>query len=83
VSVDVVWDTDTGARDFVARHKLPFPVGRDTGDQNSSGAIGNSYAMQATPLTYFIDRNGIVVVRKEGEMSSGEWEKQIEGLLAR
>ncbi len=76
--MNVVWDTDSGARRFVESYKLPFPVGRD-----SSAKIGTPYRVDATPTTYFIDRNGIVVERKEGEMGKEEFERRIESLLAR
>ncbi len=57
---------------------MPFPVGRDGG-----GAIGTPYRVEATPTTYFIDRNGVVAERKEGELGKEEFEKRIEALLAK
>lgn len=78
LGVNVVWDTDAGAREFVARHKLPYPVGRD-----SSAAAGTPYGVEATPTTLFIDRSGILVTRKTGELDAAEFEQRIERLLSK
>ncbi len=53
-------------------------MGRD-----SSASIGTPYRVEATPTTYFIDRNGVVVERKEGELGKEEFEKRIEALLTK
>jgi hypothetical protein len=74
----VHWDSDAGARQFVDRHRLPFPVGRDGG-----AAIGTPYGVDATPASMFIDRNGILVEQKTGGMDEGEFEQRIGKLLGK
>ena len=78
--MNVVWDNDAGARLFVDDYHLPFPVGRD-----SSGTIGAAYRVDATPVSFFIDKNGIIVERQEGEFETdaeAEFSRRIEKLLA-
>lgn len=61
LSVNVSWDTESGAKKFVEEYRLPFPVGRDAG-----GKIAGLYAVDATPATFFIGRDGKVVSRVDG-----------------
>lgn len=74
----MVWDSESGARQFVEKHTLPFPVGRD-----ASASIGTPYKVEATPTSLFIDRQGILVHRNVGELDKAEFERRIEQLLAR
>ena len=76
VGVDVNWDQEQPARIFVKVHTLPYPVGRD-----ASGAIGEAYGVDATPTTYFIDRQGKLVDRVEGEQEAPELDRRIDALL--
>ncbi len=78
VSVNVKWDEESDARRFVERYRLPFPVGRD-----SSGSVGGPYGVDATPVSVFIDRRGIVAEIKEGELGKQGFEERIEPLLAK
>ncbi len=75
--MNVVWDSEAGARKFVEEFNLPFPVGRD-----ASAAIGTPYKVEATPTSAFVDRNGVLVERKTGGLSQEEFEQRIEKLLA-
>jgi len=75
--VNVVWDSESAAREFVREFKLSFPVGRD-----ASAAIGTPYRVDATPANVFIDRAGVLVERKTGGLSQEEFERRIEKLLA-
>ena len=76
VGVDVAWDQEQPARIFVKVHELPYPVGRD-----ASGAIGGAYGVEATPTTFFIDRQGKLVDRVEGEQNAAELSQRIETAL--
>ncbi len=78
--MNVVWDKDAPARKFAEDYRLPYPVGRDSG-----GAIGGAYGVDATPTSFFIDRNGVVVERVDGEFpgdAMDEFSHRIEKLLA-
>lgn len=80
LSVNATWDKDAPARKFVEEYRLPFPVGRD-----SSGTIGGAYRVDATPASFFIDKNGILVERVDGAFEAdmeGEFSRRIEKLLA-
>ena len=76
VGVDVSWDQEQPARLFVKTHSLPYPVGRD-----ASGVIGQAYGVEATPTTYFIDRQGKLVDRVEGAQEATELDGRIEATL--
>ncbi len=76
LGIDVPWDSLQPAQLFVEVYKVAYPVGRD-----ASGAIADTYGVEATPTTYFIDRKGILVDRVEGEMEPSELNRRIESLL--
>jgi cytochrome c biogenesis protein CcmG, thiol:disulfide interchange protein DsbE len=80
VSVNVHWDKETQARDFMREYKLPFSVGRD-----AKNAIGSRYRVDATPTSFFIDKAGILVERHDGGFEfdmEGEFSRRVEKLLA-
>ncbi len=82
LSVNVVWDNEGPAKDFVEKYRLPFPVGRD-----SDAAIGTLYGVDATPATFYIGRDGKLVERVQGaaetpEAIKTELQQRIEKLLA-
>jgi len=77
VSVNVSWDTETGAKNFVEEHHLPFPVGRD-----GNGGIAASYGIESTPNTLFIDKDGKIVGRVDGELEEIAFEQRINALLS-
>ncbi len=76
VGIDVQWDTEQMARLFVEVYKLPYPIGRDT-----TGAICNTYGIDATPTSFFIDKKGVLLERVEGEQTFAELTQRIERLL--
>jgi peroxiredoxin len=76
LSVNVSWDTESGARKFVEEYPLPFPVGRD-----SDGRIGSLYGMEATPTSVFIAKDGKLVERHEGGLEEADFERRINSLL--
>jgi hypothetical protein len=76
VGVNVQWDKDQLARMFVAVYKVPYQVGRD-----AAGLIGGLYRVEATPTTFFIGKNGIVLERVVGELEAPDVTKHIEAIL--
>jgi peroxiredoxin len=77
VSVNVSWDTESGAKKFVEEYRLPFPVGRDW-----NGRIGGIYGVDSTPNTLFIGKDGKIVARVNAEMDEAAFEQRITSLLA-
>jgi peroxiredoxin len=61
LSVNVSWDKERPARQYVDVYHLPFPVGRD-----ADGRIGDLYGVEATPTTLFIGKDGKLRERVEG-----------------
>lgn len=49
-----VQDTETAAKGFVAEHGITFPTGLDAGE------IKEAYAVFGVPMTYFVDREGLI-----------------------
>ena len=82
LSVNVTWDKDEPARKFVEEYHLPFLVGRD-----ADGRIGELYGVEATPMTFFIGKDGKLRERVEGAPPDAKaieagLEERIKGLLA-
>ena len=77
VSVNVTWDSEGGAKNFVEQYHLPFPVGRD-----ANGTIGDLYGVESTPNTFFIGKDGKITGRVDGEMEEAAFEERINSLLA-
>jgi thiol-disulfide isomerase/thioredoxin len=63
IGVDELESPDA-ARSFVARFKLPYPVGLD-----DSGALGASYGIIGMPLSVFIGRDGKIAMRRSGQLT--------------
>jgi thioredoxin-related protein len=76
LSVNVPWDTESGAKKFVEEYRLPFPVGRDL------GAITSLYGVDSTPNTFFIGKDGKILERVDGELDETAFEQRINALLA-
>jgi cytochrome c biogenesis protein CcmG, thiol:disulfide interchange protein DsbE len=74
----VNWDSEADARKFVQTYALPFPVGRD-GDAR----IGTSYRVEATPVSVFIGKDGVLAERIVGEIDQADFEGQVAKLLAK
>ena len=82
LSVNVVWDKEGPAKDFVARYQLTFPVGRD-----ADARIASLYGVESTPTTFFVGKDGRLVERADGAPEDAEsikagLERRIERLLA-
>jgi peroxiredoxin len=75
LSVNVSWDKEGPARNFVERYRLPFPVGRD-----ADGKIGDLYGVDSTPISLFIGKDGKLVDRLVGAPDDAQ---QIEAGLER
>jgi peroxiredoxin len=50
-----VQDTETKAREYVEKYGLTFPTGLD-----AEGTVKEAYGVYGLPMTYFIDRKGLV-----------------------
>jgi peroxiredoxin len=75
LSVNVSWDKEGPAKNFIERYRLSFPVGRD-----SDGRIGALYGVESTPMSFFISKDGKLVERQVG---AAEDVPQIEAGLER
>lgn len=71
------YDTVRGAKDFVKEKGLPFPVLMD-----KSGEVGDDYKVFSYPISFIVDREGVIRHRIEGPKSIEEWEKMLEEVLA-
>lgn len=69
-------DTVRGAKDFVKEKGLTFPILMD-----KSGTAGDDYKVYAYPVSYIIDRNGLIRYRLDGGKSVAEWEKMLKDVL--
>jgi peroxiredoxin len=61
----------------VEEHRLPFPVGYDSG-----GQIARLYGVEATPTSLFVGKDGKVVDRQDGALEELYFDQRIEKLLA-
>ncbi len=78
IGVNVPWDKEQLARLFVEVYKVPYLVVRD-----AAGSVAQSYGIDATPTTLFIDKQGKVVARVEGEEDSAELAKHMEAIAGK
>ncbi len=78
IGINVRWDKDADALQFMQRFNVPYPLVRD-----ASGAVGRSYGVEATPTTYVLDRNGRVAASTLGEVAPGALDRMIESALAK
>lgn len=70
-------DEAAPARRLAAKLKLNYPVAMGNAE------LGTRYGgVLGLPLTYLIDRNGVVRARFEGETDAGKIEKQLKLLLS-
>lgn len=69
-------DTETKARKFVAKHKLTYPTSID-----KTGDIKNSYGVYAMPVSFFIDKNGVISRIHAGGLTEGILKHELETLL--
>jgi thiol-disulfide isomerase/thioredoxin len=66
IGVDELESPDA-ARGFVARFKLPYPIGLD-----DSGALGAAYGLIGMPLSVFIGRDGKIAMRRSGQLTEAQ-----------
>lgn len=78
LGVNVRWDKDADALNFIERFRIPYPVVRDAG-----GSAGRSYGVEATPTTYVIGRDGRVVASNVGALEPAALDRLIESALAK
>ncbi|MCK5166705.1 MAG: TlpA family protein disulfide reductase [Rhodospirillaceae bacterium] len=71
-----IQDTETKARGFVAKHKLTYPTSID-----KTGDIRNSYGVYAMPVSFFVDKNGIISRIHAGGLTEGILKHELEALL--
>lgn len=75
VSMD---DADAPVRRTVRRLRLGFPV------LMGDAKIGDSYGgVLGLPITFLIDRNGVVVAKIKGETDLGKLESRVKALVAK
>jgi cytochrome c biogenesis protein CcmG, thiol:disulfide interchange protein DsbE len=65
------------ANDFVKEKQLVFPVLTD-----AKGDVGDSYKVFSYPVSFIIDRNGIIRHRIEGVIDRKQWEIYLQEVLA-
>lgn len=73
----VIQDTEPNAREFMRKFDFTFPNGLDPGSR-----ISIDFGVYGVPETYFIDRQGRIVSKHVGALTSGLIETQIRTLLA-
>ena len=78
LGINVRWDKEADALKFMERFGVPYPVGRDAG-----GPVGRSYGVEATPITYVIDRTGRVTDSHVGALEPAQLTRLIESALAK
>jgi len=67
------YDTVRGAKDFVKEKSIPFPVLMD-----KDGRAGDDYKVFSYPISFIVDRQGVVRERIEGAKSLKDWKAMIE-----
>ncbi|MFD2329691.1 TlpA family protein disulfide reductase [Cohnella sp. GCM10020058] len=67
------YDTVRGAKDFVKEKAIPFPVLMD-----KDGKVGDEYKVFSYPISFIVDRKGVVRQRIEGARSLKEWRTMID-----
>lgn len=70
-------DQEADALDFIEEFGHTFPSGADP-----RGGAGLDFGLFGVPTTYFVDLGGTIRTVKLGEISAGELESNIQGLLA-
>ncbi len=71
-----IQDTETKARNFVKKHKLTYPTSID-----KTGAIRRAYGVYAMPVSFFVDKNGIISRIHAGGLTEGILKNELDTLL--
>lgn len=64
VNVTGIEKSETGVRDFVSKHQLPYPIVLDT--QNTYADL---FQIKGYPTTYLINSNGIIKYKVSGQLN--------------
>ncbi|RUS47740.1 TlpA disulfide reductase family protein [Cohnella sp. AR92] len=70
------YDTVHGAKDFVKEKEIEFPVMMDV-----DGKVGDDYKVFSYPISFIVDKDGVVRERIEGVQPLEKWEKMLDDLL--
>ncbi|MBB6634008.1 TlpA family protein disulfide reductase [Cohnella thailandensis] len=70
------YDTVRGAKDFVKEKEIEFPVMLD-----EDGKVGDDYKVFSYPISFIVDKDGVVRERIEGIQPLEKWETMLDGLL--
>ncbi|WP_027094389.1 TlpA family protein disulfide reductase [Cohnella thermotolerans] len=70
------YDTVRGAKDFVKEKELTFPVLMD-----KTGKVGDDYKVYSYPISFIVDRDGVVRHRIEGVQPIADWENMLKDVL--
>ena len=73
-----IWDSDSEVRKFVQGNGLGYPNGLE-----SRGTIAIDYGVKGIPEKYFVDKNGNIVRKFIGPVTSEQLSKVLDELLAR
>ena len=69
-------DTVRGAKDFVKEKALNFPILMD-----KEGKTEDTYKVYAYPVSFIVDRDGVIRYRIDGGQSVADWEKMLKDVL--
>ncbi|THF83876.1 TlpA family protein disulfide reductase [Cohnella fermenti] len=70
------YDTVRGAKDFVKEKEIDFPVMMD-----KDGKVGDDYKVFSYPISFIIDKQGVVRERIEGVQPLEKWEKMLDEVV--
>jgi cytochrome c biogenesis protein CcmG, thiol:disulfide interchange protein DsbE len=68
-------DPPAPARDFVAEYEAAWPTVEDP-----DRAIRNAYRVVARPVSYFVDRDGVLRSIQVGELTQAEFDRQYQAI---
>jgi cytochrome c biogenesis protein CcmG/thiol:disulfide interchange protein DsbE len=72
-----IWDSEEGAKEFIARYGISYPNGLD-----ARGKIAIDYGVTGIPEKYFISQDGVLLKKFIGPMSEDQLKGVLEELLA-
>ena len=76
LGVNVNWDNEQDAREFVEKYGVSYPVGRD-----ATGDIGRRYKVEGTPTSLLINKDSTLFGRADGAMTEADFIQNIDALL--
>lgn len=71
-------DSVLAAKGFIQYYRIPYPVLED-----AKNAVGKEYDIIAIPTSFFINREGIIVSRVTGGMTSSVMQRNFSALLTK